>query len=232
MPKLLAAVAAVALIATHASAQTLLTDNFNAENGGNSALNYSGFANWNVTGQVDLVKSGDFSVTCQGGTGSCVDLDGSPGPGRITTKNFFSFGAGDRVRFQFGQSGNQRVAGTDQFGVSAQFLAGVDLSSRSWNVGGFVASGGPIANIGLINVSNGDYAWDSAWSTGFFEFAASTAGSVQFSLFTNSADNAGPIVDNMLITRTPATVVPEPSTYALMATGLAGLAALRHRRRR
>jgi hypothetical protein len=210
----------------------LLTDNFNSENGGNSALNYAGLANWNVTGQVDLVKSGDFGITCQGGTGACVDLDGSSGPGRITTKNFLSFGAGDRVRFQFGQSGNQRVAGTDQLGFAADFLAPTSVSSRSWDVGGFVGSAGPFANLATITITKNDYAWDAAWSTGFFEFDAASAGSVRFSLFTNSGDNVGPIIDNVLVTRAPATVVPEPSTYALMATGLAGLAAVARRRRR
>jgi hypothetical protein len=232
MPRFFTLALASLLATSGAQAQVLLTDSFDAENGGNSALNYSGFANWSVSGQVDLVKSGDFGITCQGGTGACVDLDGSAGPGRIATKNLFSFAAGDRVRLQFGQSGNQRVAGFDHFEVAAEFLSLTDLRGWSWNVGGFVASLGPVSRIIGVVASNNAYMWNSAWSTGFLEFDAASAGSVRFSFFTKSADNAGPIVDNMLVTQTPATVVPEPSTYALISTGLAGLAVIRHRRRR
>ncbi|MCU0648668.1 MAG: PEP-CTERM sorting domain-containing protein [Gemmatimonadaceae bacterium] len=213
-------------------AQLLLSDNFDSENGGNSAANYVGFANWTVTGQVDLLKSGTGGITCQGGTGVCVDLDGSTGPGRITTKNFFAFGAGDRVRFQFGQSGNQRSPGTfDGFEVKALFSTTTTLTGGAFSVGGF--TGAITADSWLaFAYSQSQYAWDAAWSTGFVEFDAAQAGSVQFTLSTSSSDRVGPLVDNVVLTATPATVVPEPSAYALMAAGLVGVGVVARRRRR
>ena len=55
MKALIAALAVSALSVGAAQAATSLSDNFNSENGGNSSLNYSGFANWDVIGAVDVV---------------------------------------------------------------------------------------------------------------------------------------------------------------------------------
>src|SRR5690349_11263550 len=88
-----------ALFAAPGQATTVFSDNFDAENGGATALNYTGFTNFDVEGQVDLVKTGDFGIVCAGGSGSCVDLDGTSGPGRLLTSSSFSFNAGDTIRF-------------------------------------------------------------------------------------------------------------------------------------
>jgi hypothetical protein len=54
----------------------LLDDNFNYENKGRAALNYSGFENWIVTrGTVDLIGNGSYDF--YPGNGLYVDLDGS-----------------------------------------------------------------------------------------------------------------------------------------------------------
>jgi hypothetical protein len=71
----------------------VLSDTFNSENGGIPTLNYSGFANWNVTsGSVDLIGNGSFDF--YPGNGLYVDLDGSTGqPGQLTSKLSFSPGS-------------------------------------------------------------------------------------------------------------------------------------------
>jgi hypothetical protein len=73
--------------------QAGFVDNFNSENGGVAQLNYSSFANWNVTvGTVDLigVNSGfDFYP----GNGLYLDLNGSSNvSGTIVTKSVFGPG--------------------------------------------------------------------------------------------------------------------------------------------
>ena len=60
----LAAAAALYVTAVPAHAQTLLSDNFNAENGGVGAAEYSGFALW-TGANVDLLAPGYFFNLCQ-----------------------------------------------------------------------------------------------------------------------------------------------------------------------
>jgi hypothetical protein len=48
---------------------------------------------------------------------------------------------------------------------------------------------------------------------------------------TNSADNIGPIVDNVLVTQRVQGVIPEPATWAMLITGF-GLVGSAMRRRR
>jgi hypothetical protein len=89
---------AVILAATMASAGMTgtasagLVDNFNSENGGVGALNYTGFANFNVTaGSVDLIGNGSFDF--YPGNGLYVDLNGSTNvSGTLTTKSSFDAG--------------------------------------------------------------------------------------------------------------------------------------------
>ena len=121
------------LVATTAQAQVLLSDSFTGLNGGNSQLNYTAFPNWTVlAGTVDLIKSGDFGITCAGGTGSCVDMDGSrSAAGTIGTQTFF-FGAGETFTLSFDLSGNQRGGAQDSFSVRFNFGTSVSMSEASF----------------------------------------------------------------------------------------------------
>jgi len=180
--------AATFLAAVPATAVTF-TDNFDAENGGASMLNYTGFANFTTIGQVDLVKSGDYNITC---SGSCVDLDGTSGPGGLLS-GVFHYNAGDVVTLSFDLGGSQRIAnGLDNFTV-------VLFSTTDGNVfDAFdVASTDPFKNYSYF-------------------FTASGTGSVQFSLGTDSQDNIGPLLDNVSLNIAP---VPEPATWAMMMLG-------------
>jgi hypothetical protein len=89
---LLAAAAAILVSSVSAQAAPIFSDNFNSETQG---LNYTGFANWNVTsGSVDLIGTGFFDF--YPGHGNYVDMDGTtPGltpAGQITTKTAFAAG--------------------------------------------------------------------------------------------------------------------------------------------
>lgn len=232
MKKLILLGLAAALASSTANAQVLLQDNFNAENGGVGVLNYNPFTHWSVTGQVDLVANGQYGIGCNG---LCVDLDGSAGPGKMTTKQAFSFGAGDRMRISFDISGNQRNSAEDNISLSILFGATpVRLPGYSSNIPA-IGNGilDPNFDIFDITLSTGIFG-NVPFSNWFFEFTALTAGSVQYAIGTSSFDQAGPILDNVTIERNvgAAVVTPEPSTWAMMSLGLGGMLAFARRRSR
>lgn len=219
-----------ALAASSANAQILLTDNFNTENGGASSLNYIPFANWTVVGQVDLVAQGFAGIGCVGGSGACVDLDGSGGPGKLVGKTAFSFSSGEIFRISFDISGNQRGSASDVFELGLNFGAGATVGPvvGTGGLSSFTGAGPGIA--GSISYSVALNAGDpfSTWS---LQFLAQSAGTVRYSLGTTSGDNIGPVLDNVVVQRvTPQAVVPEPSTWAMVAFGLGGLGVAARRR--
>jgi hypothetical protein len=83
----------------------LLSDNFNSENGGVGKLNYTKFANFNVTaGSVDLIGNGFFDF--YPGNGLYIDLDGSTNQaGTLTSKLTFAPGS---YQMSFDLGGSQR----------------------------------------------------------------------------------------------------------------------------
>jgi PEP-CTERM motif len=219
--------ASLAFIAP-AQASVVFTDNFNAENGGNTALNYTSFANFASSGGgfVDLVKTGDFGIACAGGSGACVDLDGSPGPGQLTSIASFSFNAGDTIRLSYSLSGNQRVGGPDQWYSGFSFGSSTTLNGYGFNyfgsditVGNFVTTS--------INTSTATVLGNGFTTKSLF-FTAGNAGSLKFFIGTNSADNIGPILDNVSLDIGAA--VPEPATWAMMILGF-GVIGMSLRRR-
>jgi hypothetical protein len=226
-------VAASLLAANSAGAQVLLNDSFNGLNSGNSALNFFSFPNFTVlNGTVDLVKSGDYGITCVGGAGLCVDLDGSRSlSGRLGTQTFL-FGAGDTFTLNFDVSGNQRGGAADAFGVD--FLFGAPTAyTNSFGTGvltGAGVSGSFGVNYGVAAAA--PLASNVPWTASSFGFTFVNAGQLSLSFYTTGNDNVGPMLDNVMITRTaPTSTVPEPSTYALMAAGLAVMGAVARRRR-
>jgi hypothetical protein len=214
-----------------AHATTVLNDTFDSENGGASALNYTGFANWKSTGAggVDLVATPDFGIACAGGGGSCVDLAGTPGPGQITSLQAFGFHTGQRVTLSFDVSGNQRVSSqTDDTDLDIDFNTStlavnytVDVGSGPMNFGAFSGSQKTFA---IIDPGN------APWSHYTLAFTVVNSGTLRLAFGTHSGNNVGPLLDNVNLDIT-GSATPEPATWALMlgGFGLAG-AALRRRK--
>lgn len=76
MRKLIFALAAsAALIAPAHAATVVFSDNFDSYSPA-SAVPWGGNGVWTTNNSVDLVKSGEYDITCAGGTGNCVDLSG------------------------------------------------------------------------------------------------------------------------------------------------------------
>ena len=76
---LLALGAAATFGASSAGAQTVLLDD--PFSGSATVLNYGLFTNWDVLNgtTVDLIRSGDYGISCVDGAGYCVDMSGSTG---------------------------------------------------------------------------------------------------------------------------------------------------------
>lgn len=229
MRNLVLASLAVAAFAAPASANIVYSNNFDAENGGNSALNYNGFNGLSVSnGTVDLVKSGDFGINCAGGSGACVDLDGSTSDAGLVSSNSYGFAAGDRVALSFDFSGNQRnTPPNDSFEVRFNFLGPVSGTyGYSSDFTGNVIMG-PFTNLSNLSLSVSNIAPNFAMTSFTFYFDATTAGSAAFGFQDLGNDNIGVILDNVSLS---VGAVPEPATWAMMILGF-GLAGAGMRRR-
>ncbi|MBW1643153.1 MAG: hypothetical protein JRJ39_10865 [Deltaproteobacteria bacterium] len=108
----------------------LLYDNFDSENSGNGALNYSSFVKWTVSnGSVDLIGNGfhDFFPK----NGLYVDLDGTTSdPAIMGSKKGFVLKPGV-YRFEYDLAGSQRGdVNSVLIAVGASFLKKHTLRSE------------------------------------------------------------------------------------------------------
>ncbi|MBE9067686.1 hypothetical protein IQ260_13580 [Leptolyngbya cf. ectocarpi LEGE 11479] len=116
LAKISIAIAALAcnftlIVSKPSQASTLIfSDNFDAENNGIEATNYTSLTNWRVSeGAIDIIGNGgrfDFLP----GNGLYIDLDGTnfaAGAGRIES-SILSFGPAGKVILNFDLAGNQR----------------------------------------------------------------------------------------------------------------------------
>jgi len=108
----------------------LLYDNFNSENNGNGALNYSSFSKWTISnGSVDLIGNGfhDFFPR----NGLYVDLDGTTSdPAIMGSKKCFVLEPGI-YRFEYDLAGSQRGdVNSVLIAVGASFLKKHTLRSE------------------------------------------------------------------------------------------------------
>ena len=223
-----AVAAATLFISSAASATTLYSSNFDAENGGNSALNYTGFSGLAVTvGTVDIVKSGDYGIICAGGSGSCVDLDGSTNQAGQITSGSYAFNTGDSVTFSFDLSGNQRIGGSDYF--HAGFVFGANTLMTSYNLGGAWGPANVFNNIATTAVTTYNAISGNSFANYSINFVAGQAGTVAFLLGGGSGNNIGPVADNLNLSSTGG--VPEPATWAMMIIGFGAAGSMIRRRR-
>ncbi|HEU4968473.1 PEPxxWA-CTERM sorting domain-containing protein [Sphingomonas sp.] len=229
MRKLVLTALAATAFAAPAGASIVYSNNFDAENGGNTALNYNSFDGLTVTdGTVDLVKSGDFGISCPGGAGACVDLDGSTGNSGLVSSNSYAFNAGERVALSLLFSGNQRGAPSDNFSLHFYFATPVSgtygyRSGFFGNVDFGTFTDVPELRLSFINIPPNFAATDVT-----FFFDPANGGSATFALEDLDNDNVGIVIDNLALS---VGAIPEPATWAMVIAGF-GLAGMAVRRRR
>lgn len=150
---LTAALAAFIFIAAPATAQTLFSDNFNADVQGAPAAS---LINWNIVdGSVDVIPVGtqfDFYP----GNGNYPDLDGSTGnAARIVTKSQFSLAPGSyQLLFDQGQNGT----GTNTMTVAVGTVFSTPFSfSSATQTSTFIA---PSFTFNVTSVTNAPIIFD------------------------------------------------------------------------
>jgi hypothetical protein len=216
---------AASCLSTASQATNVLSDNFDSENGGVTALQYTNFTNFDVTGTgVDLVKTPDYGIICAGGSGSCVDLSGTPGPGGLISKLSYAFSAGDLVTLTFDISGNQRTgAGDDQFDAGFNLTGTVHDYTLDGTYAHFVAFGG--GDVSDLKVIVSGFANGNSFFTYVQSFRATTDGTAQIFFSTPEDGNIGPLLDNVSLDITGGGV-PEPATWAMLLLGMFGMGAM------
>jgi hypothetical protein len=113
--KRLATIIAATVFAAHVNAGAIFQDNFDAEGDLNtSVLNYNIFEKWSVIeGTVDLIADpNQWGIDCVGGSGKCVDLDGSTGNAGAFQSIALTLDPGTYT-LSFDISGNQRGSSDD-----------------------------------------------------------------------------------------------------------------------
>ncbi|WP_448580504.1 PEPxxWA-CTERM sorting domain-containing protein [Thermaurantiacus sp.] len=230
--RLLPALVLASAIAMPASATTFF-DGFEGETAGPSILNYGAFANWTVTdGTVDLVRSGQFGITCRAGN-YCVDLDGSSNnAGILALKNPIAIASGDLVDIVAWISGNQRNSGTDEVNITIVFSTPVTLSNFQFLTD--IGYGPPLnfAATPAVNLQR-FIAGTSPFTNYGFRFIAGGSTTMTLQFANVGGDNIGAILDDVSIRVTPGGggVIPEPGTWAMLIAGF-GLVGAAARRRR
>ena len=166
------ALASALLLSVSAQAGIIFQDNFDSEGTSTSHLNYNDFTQWTVSdGTVDLVgMPNGWGIDCVGGTGKCVDLDGSTRDAGVFTSTSIALAAGT-YELSFDISGNQRNSADDGLSVT---------------LGGFFDQ--------VFNLNGTD-----SWTTVTHQFVVNgdTSDSIIFNH--TGGDNIGIMLDNVML---------------------------------
>jgi hypothetical protein len=178
-----------------------------------NSLSLTTLPGFNVTGQVDVVGNPNpWDITAPS---NIVDLDGSPGPGTITSSTSYAFNAGDRVTLSFLLGGAQRNSVSDNFTLgwllsSAMTVTNI-VGTGYFDYLNLASAFAPTSGSQSINLAG-----DAGFLLSSVSFTATAAGTFGFSFGSTSADNVGPLIDNIGL---DISAVPGP----VMGAGLPGL---------
>lgn len=202
---LTAAFVALGVLTGSAQAATIFSEDFDNEST-STQLNYDSFSQFTVTsGTVDYNTGGTYGITCAGGSGGCVDLDGSTYEGGTMVSDAFAIVAGTTYTISFDIAGNMRgwAPDTVNFGITdGQFSSSI---------------------VGITS--------DTAFYTYTAQFVASISGLVSFFISNEGGDKRGAILDNVVISSVDTPIVPTPASLPLLIGALGSASLLRRRKK-
>jgi len=186
-----------------ANAAPILFEDFDTDNAGIGALNFDGFANFNVTdGTVDLIPlpSGEFDFLP--GNGLYVDLEGTSADPGLLASNPIALGAG-QYNLSFDLAGSQRPDGSNT--VTIRVYGNLDPSYGAAVV--VLPADFPFTQLNI-------------------PFTLAAGDTIRFSFSNSGVDDQGALLDNVALE-----TVPEPAALLLLGLGAVG-ALFRSRRTR
>lgn len=177
---------------THAEI-ILLDEDFDAENGGAPALNYTTFANFTVTsGAVDLIGNGQFDFFP--GNGLYVDLDGTTNAAGTLASETFNLQPGLVYTLEF------------------------DLGNSDDQFGGGSFDNTMLLSVGSVISETFNRTELTPFQTITRQFSVTAPETAQVIFAHEGGDNLGLLIDNVRLT-----VVPEPASLVLLLATIAGL---------
>ena len=202
-------VAGAAIVPAHA-ATIMFTDDFSSIT---TTATPGSPLNWTtINGTVDSIKSGDWFLTCVGGAGGCVDLDGSSNnAGTMYTNETFDLVAGTTYQLTAYVSGNQLGSRYPDRGPDSLLFGFLSAG---------VAVDQPNSTKFIATILAGD-----PFTQVLLEFTPTENVTASIFFETGGGDNVGPILDNVRLT-----AVPLPAAAWLLLSGLVGFAALGRRK--
>lgn len=215
----LVAAATLGMFAGAAPAAPVFFDNFAAEP---AALAVTSLANFKVAGNVDVVLPvNPYGISTPGGT--VIDLDGTTGPGALTSASSFQFNAGDTVVLSLLLGGSQRLFGIDRASGGFTFLS---PSAVCGIIGTGLFSG--IIPGGILSgiCCSATLPSSTPFTPSTISFTAVTAGSLTLQISTTSGDHVGPLLASVQLDVTPG---PVPGSLALFGRGHLGNGVARRR---
>lgn len=220
---LMASIASLAFASAASAATTVFTDGFEGDAPGAPVAS---LVNFNITGTVDVVAPGNpYGILTPS---NVVDLDGSPGPGEITSKGTFTFGANQFVDLSFVLGGAQRGSLSDNFFTRLLFNGNTAVTGLG-GTGVFAGVSCVACTLPMIFTQSATIGGSDPFSTSSLFFLSVNAGTLQFAFGSDSTDNVGPLLDSATLGIGAA--VPEPASWALMIAGFGMAGAVLRRRR-